>query len=93
MAKRHSKSRPAKGPMPKYKAPQVELWELSPKVTHLTLSEVLRHLKKRDQEDLCYALIAWIKWGIQRPFTSPLMLMLFKSLIKLLEIKLPKQIV
>ena len=73
------------GSKPQYKSPQVQLWALTDECQHEILRDMLRRLKKRDQEDLCYALIAWIKWKIHRPFKSLFMRVLHESLIELME--------
>lgn len=32
------------------------------------LAKNLRHLKHRTQEDICYGILAYLRWGIIRPF-------------------------
>ena len=41
----------------------------------------LRHLKKVTQEDICYGLIAFLRWGIIRPFEDQWVNRLFQSLV------------
>lgn len=73
------------GSKPQYKTPQVQLWELTDDVQHEVFRDLFRRLKKRDQEDLCYALIAWIKFKIHRPFESLFMKVIFQSLVELVN--------
>ncbi len=74
-----------RGSMPQYKTPQAQLWELTDDVQHEIFRDLFRRLKKRDQEDLCYALIAWIKFKIHRPFESLFMKVIFQSLVELVN--------
>ena len=70
---------------PRSLTPQQQVWELTDDATQKILREVLRRLKKRDQEDLCYALIAYLRYGIRRPFESMFMEVLFECFIDLVE--------
>lgn len=53
--------------------PQQQLWRLTNNKQHKAFSAVLIRLKKRDQEDICYAMITYIKYGFIRPFMSEFM--------------------
>lgn len=63
--------------------PQQQLWEISNESQHRIFRQVMRRLKKRDQEDLCYGMIAYIRFGVRRPFECPFMQVLFESFIDL----------
>lgn len=65
--------------------PQQQLWELTNERQHYIFRQVFRRIKKRDQEDLCYGMIAYIRFKIRRPFESPFMQTLFESFIDLVE--------
>lgn len=67
--------------------PQQQLWELTSPHQHHIFREVFRHVKKRDQEDLCYGMIAYIRFKIRRPFESPFMQALYGGFIELIERK------
>ena len=67
------------------KSPQQQLWELTNESQHNIFKEVFRRLKKRDQEDLCYGMIAYIKFGFRRPFASMFMQIIFESFIEMVD--------
>lgn len=73
--------------MEKYISPQQQLWKMLTDVQRDDLREILRRLKKRDQESLCYGVIAFIKFGIRRPFESKFMQLIFNTMILLLVSK------
>lgn len=64
-------------------SPQQQLWELTDERQHYIFREVFRRIKKRDQEDLCHGMIAFIRFKIRRPFESPFLQILFESFIDL----------
>ena len=65
--------------------PQQQLWNLTNEPHHEIFRDVFRRIKKRDQEELCYAMIAYIRFKIRRPFESPFMEVLLQSFIDFLE--------
>ena len=67
--------------------PWQQLWELLSEGQQQIVRTVFRRLKKRDQEDLCYAMIAYIRHHITRDFTSPFMQVIYLSFIDLVENK------
>lgn len=73
--------------MEKYISPQQQLWKMLSDIQREDLREILRRLKKRDQESLCYGVIAFIKFGIRRPFESKFMQLIFNTMILLLVSK------
>ena len=70
-----------------YSTPQQQLWKMLTDDQREDLREILRRLKKRDQESLCYGVIAFIKFGIRRPFESKFMQLIFNTMILLLVSK------
>lgn len=79
----HKTERSASGA--RHVSPQEQLWELTTERQHHIFREVFRRLKKRDQEDLCYGMIAYLHWGFRRPFESPFMQALYMGFIELIE--------
>lgn len=73
--------------MKKYISPQQQLWKMLNDSQREEFREILRRLKKRDQESLCYGVIAFIKFGIRRPFESEFMQLIFNTMILLLVSK------
>ena len=73
--------------MEKYISPQQQLWKMLNDIQREDFGEILRRLKKRDQESLCYGVIAFIKFGIRRPFESRFMQLIFNTMILLLVSK------
>lgn len=73
--------------MKNYISPQQQLWKMLSDIQREDLREILRRLKKRDQESLCYGVIAFIKFGIRRPFESKFMQLIFNTMILLLVSK------
>ncbi|MCQ2238233.1 MAG: hypothetical protein MJZ73_03260 [Bacteroidaceae bacterium] len=65
--------------------PQQQLWELIDAYQQDIIRKVFRRLKKRDQEDLCYAMVAYIRFRILREFTCPFMQTLFLSFVDLVD--------
>ncbi len=70
--------------MEKYISPQQQLWKMLNDIQREDFGEILRRLKKRDQESLCYGVIAFIKFGIRRPFESRFMQLIFNTMLMLL---------
>lgn len=52
---------------------------------YVVISDVLNQLSTEAEEDLCYGLIAALKWGIYRPFQSVFMQTVFDSCIWLIN--------
>lgn len=75
----------AGGAAPRCLTPQEQLWELIGSYQRSIISMVFRRLKNRDQEDLCYGLIAYLRYGIHRPFADSFMQSLYFSLIDLVS--------
>ena len=51
------------------KTPQQQVWELlRTEDQRAIVASNLRHIKHRTQYDLCIALVAYLRWGIIRPF-------------------------
>lgn len=65
--------------------PQQQLWALTNDRQQRVLRQVLRRLKKRDQEDLCYGMVAFMRFGICRPYECPFMQAIYESFIELVE--------
>ena len=70
-----------------YCTPQQQLWKMLTDIQREDFREILRRLKKHDQESLCYGVIAFIKFGIRRPFESKFMQLIFNTMILLLVSK------
>ena len=53
----------------KHVSPQQQVWQhLRTDGQRAILATSLRHLKRRTQENICYGILAYIRWGILRPF-------------------------
>jgi len=65
--------------------PQQQLWNETSDEQHLELAKVLRLLKKRSQEDLCLGLVAYLRFGICRPFHDPLMQSLYQQCLMIVS--------
>lgn len=65
--------------------PWQQLWKLLSEEQQKIVSMVFRRLKKRDQEDICYAMVAYIRFHIKRDFICPFMQFIFLSMIDLVE--------
>lgn len=66
----------------KHVTPQQQVWEmLRTDDQKAILAANLRHVKYRTQEDICYGLIAFLRWGIIRPFEDKWVNRLFQSLV------------
>lgn len=61
---------------------QQELWAITGTEQHEQLRTVLCCLRTSVQEDLCYALIAYLRFGIVRKFKNQLMQTLFYMLME-----------
>lgn len=67
--------------MPQNKiTPQQQLWKLTTAMQHKFLRETLCCLRPDKQEDLCIALVAYIRFGIVREFENIFMMVLFEGL-------------
>lgn len=69
----------------KPRTPQQQLWTLLSQKEQQMVRMVFRHLKKRDQQDLCYALIAYIRFGIVRHYSCPFMQCAYLAFIELID--------
>lgn len=76
------------GQSPRRLTPQQQLWELIDVYQQDIIRKVFRRLKKRDQEDLCYSMVAYIRFGILRDFPCPFLQTLFLSFVDLVDGKL-----
>lgn len=55
----------------KYVTPQQQVWAmLQTDDQKAIIAQNLRHLKKTTQEDICYGILAFLRWGIIRPFND-----------------------
>lgn len=69
-----------------YVTPQQQVWALlKTDDQKAIIAANLRHLKKRTQEDICYGITAYLRWGIMRPFTDRWVNIQFQSLILFLR--------
>lgn len=50
---------------------QEQMWAMLNTAQQEALRPILRCLKKMDQECLSYGVIAYLKFGIRRPFSNP----------------------
>lgn len=73
------------GQGPRRLSPQQQLWELIDVYQQEIIRKVFRRLKKRDQEDLCYAMVAYIRFRINRDFPCPFMQTLYLSFVDLVD--------
>ena len=72
--------------MKKKTTPQTQLLKLLQTRDHIrVLHETLEVLNKQSQEDFCIACIAYIKYGIRRPFENNVLWVLFTSYCDLLD--------
>lgn len=67
--------------------PWQQLWALLNEEQQSIVRTVFRRMKKRDQEDLCYAMVAYIRFRITRDFLCPFMQVIYLSFIDLVEDK------
>lgn len=66
--------------------PQQQVWEiLHTDDQKAILAANLRHVKKQTQEDICYGILAFVRWGIIRPFDDIWVNRLYQSLILFLR--------
>lgn len=73
------------GQGPRRLTPQQQLWKLIDVGHQDIIRKVFRRLKKRDQEDLCYAMVAYIRFRIHRDFPCPFMQTLYLSFVELVD--------
>lgn len=67
-------------------SPQQQVWQhLRTDEQRAVIAQNLRHLKSREQEDLCYGIIAFLRWGIERPFEDQWLNRLYQSLLLYLK--------
>ena len=70
----------------KHFSPQQQVWQhLRTDEQRVILAENFRHLKHRTQEDICYGILAYIRWGIVRPFEDKWVKRHFDSIILYLK--------
>lgn len=70
----------------KFISPQQQVWELlQTDDQKAILAANLRHLKKQTQEDICYGIIAFLRWGIIRPFEDQWVNRHYQSLVLFLR--------
>lgn len=70
----------------KHVSPQQQVWQhLRTDDQRVILAENFRHLKYRTQEDICYGILAYIRWGIVRPFEDKWVKRHFDSIILYLK--------
>ena len=70
----------------KHISPQQQVWQhLRTDDQRVILAENFRHLKHRTQEDICYGILAYIHWGIVRPFEDKWIKRHFDSIILYLK--------
>ena len=62
-----------------------QLKMLIKKSHYAVICDVLDHLSIEAGEDLCYGLIAAVKWGIHRPYPSAFMQTIYESCIWLIN--------
>lgn len=65
--------------------PWQQLWEFLSEENRLIVSTIFSRLKKRDQEDLCYAMIAYYRYGLERSFKNQFLQAIYLFLIDLAE--------
>lgn len=78
------KKKKAKASGLEYSTPQQQLWKMLTDIQREDFKDILRRLRKRDQESLCYGVIAFIKFGIRRPFESKFMQQIYNTMLMLL---------
>lgn len=70
----------------KHVSPQQQVWQhLRTDEQRAILAENFRHMKRRTQEDICYGILAYIRWGIVRPFEDKWIKRHFDSIILYLK--------
>ena len=70
----------------KFITPQQQVWALlQTDDQRAILAANLRHLKKLTQEDICYGIIAFLRWGIIRPFEDQWVNRHYQSLVLFLR--------
>lgn len=62
--------------------PQQQVWAmLRTDDQKAILAANLRHVKNRTQEEICYGLTAFLRWGIIRPYEDMWVNRLYQSLV------------
>ena len=70
----------------KHVSPQQQVWQhLRTDDQRVILAENFRHLKHRTQEDICYGILAYLRWGILRPFEDKWLKRQFDAIILYLK--------
>jgi len=70
----------------KQQSPQQQVWSLlRTDAQRNILAQNLRHLKHTTQEDYCYGMLAYLRWGIIRPFEDPWLKRNFDAIILYLK--------
>ena len=67
------------------KTAQQQLWPLLPEDMRPVIQLIFRRIKKRDQENLSYDLIAYIRFGIYRQFEDAFMGLLFDGMVNIID--------
>lgn len=66
----------------KHVTPQQQVWEmLRTDNQRAILAANLRHVKYHTQEDICYGLVAFLRWGIIRLYEDQWVNRLYQSLV------------
>lgn len=63
-------------------SPQQQLWELLTEAQQRVVRVAFKRIKKRDQKDLCYGLIAKLRFGVDRKYADPVMQFIFETIIE-----------
>lgn len=66
-------------------SPQAQLWGLTNRKQHFILRAAFKRLKNRDQQDLCYALIANLRFGVNRKFEDYVMQYFYNGILEALK--------
>ena len=73
------------GPRPTFVSAQQQLWRLTNEQYHDYMASTLRYLRLHAQEDLCLALVAYIRYGIRRTFVNQFMARVFADCVCVLD--------
>lgn len=66
-------------------SPQQQLWNETSHIEQQQLMLMLRPFKNQYQQDLCYGLVAWLRFGINRPFENPVMQMAYEKCLGIVD--------
>ncbi len=62
--------------------PQQQVWKhLRTDDQRSFFAKQLRHLKPRTQEDLCYGILASLRWGVTRPYDDSFVDSIYQSIV------------